>query len=69
MLDGQEIHIVESFIGILEVLIPDAVCDRCSASFDDVDALTYYKADGTTAMTTWTYDDLCTQFKESNMHG
>ena len=57
MLDGQEIHIVESFIGTLEVLIPNAVCD--STDFDAIDALTYYKADGTTAMA-WTYDDLCT---------
>ena len=51
----------------MEVLIPKGVCD--GATFDDTAAITYYKSDGTTDMTTFTYDQICTAFQDSGMHG
>ena len=46
MLDGQEVHLAGDFIGTLEILIPD---DTCSSNVhDDIDAITFYRSDGTT---------------------
>ena len=46
MLDGQEIHLAGDFIGTLEILIPDDTCTN--DVHDDVDAITFYRSDGTT---------------------
>ena len=51
----------------MEVLIPKGVCD--GATLDDVAAITYHKSDGTTDMTTFTYDAICTAFQDGGMRG
>ena len=55
MLDGQEIHLAGDFVGTLEILIPDALCD--AETFDDTNAITFYRSDGTTVE--FTYSDVC----------
>ena len=55
MLDGQEVHLAGDFVGTLEILIPDALCTSMAA--DDVDAITFYRSDGTTVG--WTYAEVC----------
>ena len=59
VLDGQEIHLYENFFGVMEVVIPDDVCADATLAAE-VDAITFHKVADDSILTSYTYDDLCT---------
>ena len=55
MLDGQEVHLRENYLGTLEILVPTSVCD--AGTFDTLAAITHHLDDGTSM--SWSYMDIC----------
>ena len=58
MLDGQEVHLRENYLGTLEILVPTAVCT--AGTFANVDAITHHLSDGTSMA--YSYAQICTVF-------
>ena len=59
VLDGQEIHLYENFLGVMEVVIPADVCADATIAAA-VDAITFHKVADDSILTSYTYDTLCT---------
>ena len=54
MLDGQEVHLRENYLGTLEILVPTPVCDDfASNGLANVAAITHHLSDGTSM--SWSY--------------
>ena len=59
MLDGQEVHLRENYLGTLEILVPTSVCD--DTDFDNtLAAITYHLDDGSSMP--FTYMTICDEF-------
>jgi hypothetical protein len=61
MLDGQEVHLGENYLGTLEILMPTTVCDGLATNgFTNIAAITHHLNDGTSM--SWSYDLICDTF-------
>ena len=58
VLDGQEIHLYENFLGVMEVVIPDDVCQ--DATINTEDAIVFHAVADDSILTSYTYATLCT---------
>lgn len=59
MLDGQEVHLRENYLGTLEILVPTSVCD--DTDFDNtLAAITHHLDDGSSM--SYTYMTICDEF-------
>ena len=64
VLDGQEIHLYENFFGVMEVVIPADVCADATIA-TAVDAIVFHKVADDSILTSFTYDDICTDADQS----
>ena len=58
VLDGQEIHLYENFLGVMEVVIPDDVCMDTTLNVED--AIVFHAVADDSILTSYTYATLCT---------